>query len=86
MPGFDKRAAAYAQARSDLLHEMLKGGLFDLDEHQRGERVAAIVRDLQHRYPDLDDQLVRRLTGEGMQRQYGDAALVESERKGRTGV
>jgi len=80
----DRREAAYALARSDLLHEMLRGGLFDMDEHDRGEHVAAIVRDLQARYPDLDEQMVRRLVGEGMQRTYGDATLNEAERSGRS--
>lgn len=83
MPGFDKRDAAYAQARSDLLHEMLRGGLFDMDEHERGENVAQIVRSLQERYPELDEQMTRRLVGEGMQRTYGDATVNEGARRGR---
>ncbi|HWV57969.1 MAG TPA: hypothetical protein VNZ57_10995 [Longimicrobiales bacterium] len=84
MPGFDKRAAAYAQARSDLLHEMIRRGLFDRDEHYRGEEVARLVRELKERYPDLDDQMAKRLMGEGMQRQWGDAALIEHERRDRS--
>lgn len=83
MPGFDKREAAYTQARSDLLHEMLRGGLFDMDEHDRGENVARIVRQLRDRYPELDDQMTRRLVGEGMQRTYGDATWGEGLREGR---
>lgn len=83
MPGFDKREAAYTQARSDLLHEMLRGGLFDLDEHDRGANVARIVRQLREKYPELDDQMTRRLMGEGMQRTYGDAAWGEGARRGR---
>jgi len=83
MPGFDNREIAYTQARSELLHEMLRAGVFDMDEHDRGEHVARIVRELEHRYPELDSQMVRRLVGEGMQRQYGDAATSESARKGR---
>lgn len=83
MAGIDKRDAAYSMARSDLLHEMLRGGLFDMDEHERGEQVAEIVRDLQQKYPELDEQMTRRLTGEGMQRTYGDAAWMEAARKRR---
>jgi len=83
MPGFDKREAAYAQARNDLLHEMLRGGLFEMDEHDRGENVAKIVRQLREKYPELDDQMTRRLVGEGMQRTYGDAAWGEGARRGR---
>jgi|GEM_PF-529462 len=83
MPGFDKRDAAYTQARSDLLHEMLRGGLFDMDEHERGENVAQIVRGLKEKYPELDDQMTKRLVGEGMQRTYGDAAWAEGVRRER---
>jgi len=80
MPGMDKRAAAYSMARSDLMHEMLRGGLFDVDEGERGAHVAQIVRDLQEKYPELDEQMARRLIGEGMQRTYGDATWNEAER------
>lgn len=83
MPGFDKRETTYTQARSELLHEMLRGGVFEPFEHDRGEHVSAIVRQLQARYPELDDQMLRRLVGEGMQRTYGDAVTLEAERKGR---
>lgn len=82
MPGLDKREAAYARARSDLLHEMLRGGLYDCDEHERGENVARIVRDLEQRYPELDAPMGRRLVGEGMQSRYGDATTNESARQG----
>lgn len=82
MAGIDKRDAAYARARSDLLHEMLRRGLFDRDEHYRADAVVRIVRELQERYPELDDQMTRRLIGEGMQRQWGDATLIEVERRG----
>lgn len=82
MAGTDRRAAAYARARSDLLHEMIRRGLFDRDEHYRGEEVARIVRELRERYPELDEPMTRRLMGEGMQREWGDAALIEIERRG----
>mgnify|MGYP001130353437 CR=1 FL=1 len=84
MPGADKRAAAYSQARAELFHEMLRAGVFDRDEHERGEQVAGIVRALRRRYPELDEQLERRLIGEGMQRTYGDATMSEAAQKGRT--
>jgi hypothetical protein len=80
MGRIDKRDAAYSMARSDLMHEMLRGGLFDMDEHDRGENVAHIVRDLKKKYPELDEQMERRLVGEGMQRTYGDATWNEAER------
>jgi len=83
MPGFDKRETAYAQARSELMNELLRAGAFDMDEHERGETVARIVRDLERSYPELDEQMGRRLMGEGMQRTYGDATTSESARRGR---
>jgi hypothetical protein len=83
MSGFDKRDAAYAEARTELMHELLRTGAFDMDEHERGENVARIARGLQEKYPDLDDQMVRRLIGEGMQREYGDATTSEAVRKQR---
>ncbi|MBX6363781.1 MAG: hypothetical protein IRZ00_07930 [Gemmatimonadetes bacterium] len=83
MPGTDKREAAYAQARTELMTELLRAGAFDMDEHHRGESVARIVRDLSRKYPELDEQMARRLVGEGMQRTYGEAATSESARKGR---
>ncbi len=83
MPGFDKREAAYAVARSELFNEMLRGGLFDMDEHARGENVAVIVRELERKHPELDEQMARRLVGEGMQRTYGEAITSESARRGR---
>ena len=83
MSNIDKRDAAYSMARSDLLHEMLRGGLFDMDEHERGENVSNIVRSLKEKYPELDAQMERRLVGGGMQRTDGDATMVEAERKRR---
>lgn len=80
MTGTDKREAAYSQARGELLHELLRSGAFDMDEHDRGEHVSRIVRGLKHRYPALDEQMERRLVGEGMQRTYGDATTHEAER------
>ncbi len=82
MAGIDKREAAYTQARSELLHEMLSAGLFDRDEHERGEHVAEIVKQLGEKYPDLDEPMLRRLMGEGMQRTYGDATVNETGRTG----
>ncbi len=83
MPGFDKREAAYVTARTELLQEMLSGGIFDMNEHDRGEHVSRIVRDLERRHPELDEQMTRRLVGEGMQRTYGEATTSESARRGR---
>ncbi len=83
MPGFDKRESAYAQARAELMNELLRAGAFDMDEHDRGETVARVVRDLERQFPELDEQMARRLVGEGMQRTYGDATTSESARRGR---
>ncbi len=83
MPGFDKREATYAEARSELMNELLRAGAFDMDEHHRGETVSRIVRDLGRKHPELDEQMTRRLVGEGMQRTYGDATTSESARRGR---
>ena len=66
MPGFNRRDISYVQARSELLRAIDDEFISDLPDHDRGERVAEIVRDLKDRYPDLDDQLGRRLMGEGM--------------------
>lgn len=82
MPGTNKREAVYAQARSDLMQRMMDSGVFDLDEHDRGEMVRGIVRDLEREYPDLDEQMTRRLTGEGMQRNWGEARTNEMAREG----
>ncbi len=84
MAGFDRRETAYAQARGELMSELLRAGAFDMDEHRRGETVSRIVRELEHRHPELDEQMTRRLVGEGMQRTYGDATTSESARKGRS--
>ncbi len=83
MPGFDRREAAYAEARGELMSELLRAGAFDMDEHRRGETVSQIVRELERRHPELDEQMARRLVGEGMQRTYGDATTSESARRGR---
>ena len=79
----DKREAAFTQARQDLLHEMLSAGAFDMPEDERRDFVAATVRDIAPRYPDLDDHLVRQLIGNGIRATYGDATLSEAARHGR---
>lgn len=83
MPGFDKRETAYVQAHTELMNELLRAGAFDMDEHDRGETVSRIVRDLSRKFPELDEQMTRRLVGEGMQDTYGDATTSESARRGR---
>lgn len=85
MPGTDKREAAYAQARSDLMQRLLDRGAVDMDEHDRGEHVREVVRELQGEYPELDEQMTRRLTGEGMQRNWGEMRTNEITREGTTG-
>lgn len=83
MAGTNKREAAYTQARSELMRELLRAGAFDMNEHERGENVAGIVRELTERYPELEEQMARRLRAEGMRSTYGDATMSESARKGR---
>lgn len=71
MPGFDHREISFVQARNDLMRAIDDEFIAELPEHDRGERVAEIVRDLKDRYPDLDEQMGRRLQGEGMRVQPG---------------
>ena len=71
MPGFDHREISFVQARNDLMRAIDDEFIAELPEHDRGERVAEIVRDLKDRYPDLDEQMGRRLHGEGMRVQPG---------------
>ena len=78
----DKRDAEYTEARFDLLHEMLRAGAFDMSADLRRDFVAATVRDLQPRYPTLDDHLWRQLIGNGIRATYGDATLAEAARRG----
>jgi hypothetical protein len=68
MPGFDKRDVAYTEARDALMRELKREGVSYLDEHERGEEVARIVRALERKYPELDEQMTRRLVGEGIRR------------------
>ena len=68
MAGLDKRDADYTEAREELMREISDRGLSYLDEPQRGDAIREIVRRLGDRHPDLDDQLTRRLMGEGMRR------------------
>ena len=77
----DKREVQYAEARLDLLHEMLRAGAFDMNDEMRREFVASTVRDLQPNYSELDDHLWRKLIGEGIRATYGDATTAESARK-----
>jgi len=69
MAGLDKRDAEYTMAREALMREIADRGLSYLDETERGEAIRDIVRRLGERHPELDDQLTRRLTGEGMRRE-----------------
>jgi hypothetical protein len=79
----DKREVAYTEARLDLLHEMLSAGAFDMDADLRRDFVAATVRDLAARYPELDDHLTRQLIGNGIRATYGDATVAMAAREGR---
>ena len=66
MPGVDRREVSYTQARNELIRTLQDEFVAELAEPDRGRIVAELVRGLQGRYPDLDDQLTRRLLGEGM--------------------
>jgi hypothetical protein len=79
----DKREVAYTQARMDMLNEMLAAGAFDMDSARRRDFVAATVRDIAARYPDLDDRLTRQLIGNGIRATYGDATMAMAAREGK---
>jgi hypothetical protein len=66
MPSFDRREVSYTQARNELMRTIQDEFISDLPEHDRGERVRELVHDLADRYPDLDEQMTRRLMGEAM--------------------
>lgn len=68
MPGFSKRDVAYTEARDELMRHLADRGISYLDEHERGEQVARMVRELADRHPELDEQMGRRLIGEGIRR------------------
>lgn len=80
----DKREVAYTEARLDLLEEMLKAGAFDMDSHTRRDFVAATVRDLVKRYPELDEHMMRQLIGDGIRATYGDATVAMAAREGKS--
>jgi hypothetical protein len=63
---------------------MLKAGAFDMDRDTRRDFVAATVRDLAKRYRELDDHMVRHLTGDGIRATYGDATVAMAAREGRS--
>lgn len=70
MRSFDRREVSYAQARAELTRTMADAS--ELPDEDRGERLERLVRGLQHKYPDLDDQMTRRLLGDGMHRRRYD--------------
>lgn len=78
----DKRDAAYTQARTDVLSEMLRAGAFDMPEEQRHDLVAATVRGMAARYPALGDALEHWLTGEMIEARYAAATLALAARDG----
>lgn len=71
MPRFDRREVSYTQARNELIRTIHDEFISDLPEHDKGERVREIVYELADRYPDLDEQMTRRLMGEGMRGSAG---------------
>ena len=79
----NKKDSAYAAARTDLLREMLRASVFDMESGTRAEFVGATVRDLRRQYEDLDETLARKLTAEGMTFTYGDANLAVAAARGR---
>lgn len=66
MGSFDRREVAYTQARNELFRRMDAEFAGDLEDADRSQRVSAIVRELQGRYPDLDEPMTQRLMGEGL--------------------
>jgi glutathione S-transferase len=79
----NKKESAYAAARTDLLREMLRASVFEMESGTRAEFVGATVRDLRRQHDDLDETLARKLTAEGMTFTYGDANLAVAAARGR---
>ncbi len=69
MPSIDRRDVSYVQARAELARSIAEESVSELSEPDRGVRLARLVRVLQDKYPDLDDQMRRRLMGDGMRQQ-----------------
>src|SRR5688500_3576331 len=55
MRSFDRREVSYAQARAELTRTMAE--VSELPDQDRGEHLERLVRGLQDKYPDLDDQM-----------------------------
>jgi hypothetical protein len=68
MSGFDRRAAAYTQARDALIRRIDDEGIARLDDAERAAEIRAIVDELKAKHPDLDDQNAKMLMGEGLRR------------------
>jgi hypothetical protein len=68
MGGFDRRDAAYTQARETLIRRIDDEGIARLDDADRAAEIRRLVDDLRAQHPDLDDQLARRLMGEALRR------------------
>jgi hypothetical protein len=68
MAGFDRRAAAYAQARETLIRRIDDEGIARFDDAQRAAEIRRMIDELRAQHPDLDDRLARQLMGEALRR------------------
>ena len=68
MSGFDRREAAYTQARESLIRRIDDEGIARFDEAGRAAEIRRMIHELRAQHPDLDDQLARQLMGEALRR------------------
>ena len=68
MARFNRREVSFAQARAELNRTLADQFDEGLPEPYRGERLARIARELQSKYPDLDESTANTLVGEGVER------------------
>jgi hypothetical protein len=80
MPGNRRHDHTYAAAHEELMRRLADGGVSYLDEHERGEEVTRIVRELEEQFPVLNARNARRLVDEGILRppSASDAAFDAS--------
>lgn len=68
MSGFDRRDAAYTQARETLIRRIDDEGIARLEDEQRAAEIRGMIDELRAQYPDIDDQLAKQLMGEALRR------------------
>jgi hypothetical protein len=68
MSGFDRRDAAYTQARETLIRRIDDEGISRFPDDERAAEIRRMIAELREQHPDLDDQLARQLMGEALRR------------------